>query len=140
MKTIVNRLKHYLDFKNIAISAAETEIGISNASLSKPFKNGTTIKTDTLEKFLITYNDINSEWLLTGKEPMLKSDVVLGISEVDHKYKELADARLDVIDGLKFKIATLEKQLSELNYTQKETFLYKNVAEPAPELTGKKNK
>ena len=72
METIVNRLKSYLDFRNISVSVAESVIGLSNASLSKPFKNGTTIKTDTLEKFLITYKEINSDWLLTGKGSMLK--------------------------------------------------------------------
>ncbi len=68
MKTIVEKLKEYLDNKGIAVSVAEKEIGLSNGSLSKPFNTGTTIKTDTLEKFLIHYNDINSDWLLRDKE------------------------------------------------------------------------
>jgi len=41
MSAIVSRLKSYLIFKNIAVSVAEAEIRLSNASLSKPFKNGT---------------------------------------------------------------------------------------------------
>jgi phage repressor protein C with HTH and peptisase S24 domain len=87
METIVSRLKHYLDFKNISVSVAETEIGISNASLSKPFKNGTTIKTDTLEKFLITYNEISPEWLLTGRGDMLKTDKNAIIEPVESNRK-----------------------------------------------------
>lgn len=67
MKTIVEKLKEYLDNKGIAVSVAEKEIGLSNGSLSKPFNSGTTIKTDTLEKFLIHYADINSDWLLRDK-------------------------------------------------------------------------
>ena len=68
METIVSRLRSYLEFRNVSISSAESYIGLSNASLSKPFKNGTTIKTDTLEKFLESFSDINPEWVLTGKD------------------------------------------------------------------------
>ncbi|TDS50720.1 S24 family peptidase [Myroides indicus] len=74
MKSIVTKLKQYLEHKEIAISYAEKEIGVSNGTLSKPFKNNTTIKTDTLEKFLNKYSDINPEWLLTGKGEMLKDN------------------------------------------------------------------
>lgn len=64
MDTIVHRLKQYLDYTGVNTSAAELAIGVSNGSLSKPFTKDTTIKTDTLEKFLKKYTDINSEWLL----------------------------------------------------------------------------
>jgi phage repressor protein C with HTH and peptisase S24 domain len=67
MESIVARLKQYLDFIGVNTSNAEIAIGVSNGSLSKPFKSETTIKTDTLEKFLKTYADINSDWLLRGK-------------------------------------------------------------------------
>lgn len=140
MKSIVNRLKEYLDYKSISVSVAEKEINISNASLSKPFNNNTSIKTDTLEKFLKSYPDINPDWLLFGKGLMIKNNHNSEVIQNNTNYKELAEARLDIIEGLKFKITTLEKDLSEFKYRQKESFLYPNVAESAPELTGKKNK
>lgn len=71
MRNIVEKLQEYLHFKNIPIAAAEREIGLSNASLSKPFKAKTTIKTDTLEKFLFTYNDINPMWIMDQSSQML---------------------------------------------------------------------
>jgi hypothetical protein len=114
MSSIVSRLRMYLDLKGINVSFAEKEINMSNGSLSKPFKNGTAIKTDTLEKFLFIYTDINSEWLLMGKGKMLKEetkdaakDVTPMINNID--YKEIAEARLEIIEGLKFKIATFDK-------------------------------
>lgn len=110
MKTIVNRLKEYLDYKSISVSVAEKEINISNASLSKPFKNNTSIKTDTLEKFLITYPEISPEWLLTGKGSMLNED-----STPDNiNYKDLADARLEIIEMLKEKVSKLNNDVIEL--------------------------
>lgn len=76
MNNIVGKLKAYLEFKNIAVSVAEKEIGVSNASLSKPFKANTTIKTDTLEKFLKRYDDINPMWILDDDVSMLRTNVI----------------------------------------------------------------
>ena len=133
MGTIVERLKEYIDFKGIAVSIAEKEIGVSNSSLSKPFKAKTTIKTDTLEKFLLFYTDISPEWILTGKGEMIKTQ---SDNNKTHS-KELADARLEIIEFQKEKIALLEKQLSESKYYLKEPILYQDVAEPTPELIKK---
>ncbi|WP_298307168.1 helix-turn-helix transcriptional regulator [Flavobacterium sp.] len=69
-KNIIDRIEIYLNSKGINVSTAEREIGLSNASLSKPFKNKTSIKTDTLEKFLKKYNDVNPSWLLLENGPM----------------------------------------------------------------------
>lgn len=82
-RSIINRIEEYLTRKGIPVSVAEKEIGISNASLSKPFKNGTAIKTDTLEKFLKTYHDIDPNWLLTG---IIKNDSLNYVNEPITEY------------------------------------------------------
>ncbi|MEN5434132.1 S24 family peptidase [Sphingobacterium faecium] len=82
MHSIVTRIKEYLKEKDIAPSIAEREIGTSNGSLSKPFNANTTIKTDTLEKFLKKYSDINPEWLLSGNGGMLKTETITPIPEL----------------------------------------------------------
>lgn len=88
MKTIVERLKEYLDYKGVSPSFAEMEIGVSNGTLSKPFNAKTTIKTNTLEKFLITYKDINPGWLLTGEGSMVKNESVFLEKELPPNDKE----------------------------------------------------
>ena len=84
-------------------------------------------------------NDLSDIDLLKKENTLIKNEVSV--------YKELAEARLEVIEGLKFKIASLEQtiitkdeKIAELKYTQGQSFLYPNVAEPAPELIGKKRK
>ena len=84
-------------------------------------------------------NDLSDIDLLKKENTLIKNEVSV--------YKELAEARLEVIEGLRFKIASLEQtitakeqKIAELKYTQEQSFLYPNVAEPAPELTGKKTK
>jgi len=57
MDRIVSKLKSYLSDNSISARHAEIAIGVGNGTLSKPFLKGTSIKTDTLEKFLNTYSD-----------------------------------------------------------------------------------
>lgn len=57
MDRIVSNIKRYLIDNDIKASQAESAIGVSNGTLSKALSKGTSIKTDTLEKFLNTYKD-----------------------------------------------------------------------------------
>jgi len=72
---IINNISTYLKHKGYTISMAEKKISLANGTLSKAIKDNNTIKTDTLEKFLLAFDDINPEWLLTGKGEMLKSNI-----------------------------------------------------------------
>mgnify|MGYP003600890935 CR=1 FL=1 len=143
----LERIKEYIDFKGITNQSFEKKVGFSNGAFASQLKNKRTIGVDKLENILIVFNDLSAEWLLTGQGNMLKGQITPVVSEVDRTYKELADARLEVIEGLRFKIASLEQtiitkdeKIAELKYTQEQSFLYPNVAEPAPELTNKKTK
>lgn len=129
MDTIVEKLKKYIDFKGIPVSIAEKEIGVSNSSLSKPFKAKTTIKTDTLEKFLFFYSDINPEWLLTGKGSMIANQKI-----VNSDRDQIID---DLIRFQRQRIKELEKEVEGLKKEAKldNPLLY--VAEPAEKLNKK---
>jgi hypothetical protein len=71
---ILNRIKEYLDFKSISISAFERSIGMSNASFGKSLKSNGAIGTDKLENILSVYPDISAEWLLTGRGEMIRNE------------------------------------------------------------------
>lgn len=83
---MLNRLKKYIDYKGISVSAFEKSIGMSNASFGKSLKNGGSIGGDKLEKILSVYPDINAEWLLTGAGEMLKSTTKMNISHIDNEW------------------------------------------------------
>ena len=68
MSVVIDRLKEYLSHRDISVSRAESMIEVSNGTLSKPFKKGTTIKIDTLEKFLNCFDDLNPLWLFRTSE------------------------------------------------------------------------
>lgn len=71
---ILDRIKEYIDHKNISIAAFERSVGMSNASFGKSLKNGKAIGTDKLENILTIYSDINPAWLLTGEGTMLRRE------------------------------------------------------------------
>ena len=62
MSKIVERIKEYMDCRQISIAAFEKSIGLSNASFNKTLKTGGAIGTDKLEKILFAYPDLNPEW------------------------------------------------------------------------------
>lgn len=73
-KNIMGRIKQYLDFKGISNRQLELSTGMSNGSFGSQLKKNKTIGVDRLENILNTYDDINPEWLLTGKGNMLKDE------------------------------------------------------------------
>lgn len=125
------------------------------------------LNSDAIVKILSIYTEVDSEWLLTGKGEMLKkedpeiyvseesrhvfnrgypipeknlSTEIEKLSEINERVVKENKLQAKVIEGLEYKVATLEKQLSEQKYSQTEAFLYRNVAESAPELTKKERK
>lgn len=70
----LQRIKRYLDAKNITVSAFEKESGFSNGAFGSQLKNHKTIGVDKLENILKVYPDINPGWILTGNGTMLKQN------------------------------------------------------------------
>lgn len=65
------RILQFIEFKGINKRTFYIETGISNGVLDK--KSG--LSMDTIEKFYSKYPEINPEWLLTGKDEMLKQNI-----------------------------------------------------------------
>jgi phage repressor protein C with HTH and peptisase S24 domain len=94
MSTVVQKLKQYLEAKGVTVSKAEAMIGVSNGSLAKPFNQNKTIKTDTLEKFLKVFDDLNPAWLFEFKnEP--KKMILDIVNDSTSVYKLRTDRDID---------------------------------------------
>lgn len=63
------RILQFIDFKAINKNVFYKETGLSNGFLDKTGSIGV----DKLEKILLTYPEINVEWLITGDGKMLKT-------------------------------------------------------------------
>lgn len=139
----------YLDFKGISPYKFYQDSGITRGVLSQ--NNGMSEENTT--KFLAYCPDINTEWLLTSRGDMLKSAVPVVEQKVPDDLGKIAlleeNNRLlsstikdkeSIIKGLEFQIKTLEKELAEMKYTQREPIVYPRVAESTPELIKKEIK
>ncbi len=73
MRTIIKQLKIFVESLNVSIRQIEIEIGVSNGTLSRPFKAGKGITTDTLEKFFARYEELNPIWVIKEKGSMILS-------------------------------------------------------------------
>lgn len=69
--TIKERILQYIDYKNIKKDLFFNSIGFSYSNF-KGNNINSEIGSDKLVNILSFYNDINPEWLLTGKGPMLR--------------------------------------------------------------------
>jgi len=105
---MLNRLKQYIDIKHISVSAFEKSIGMSNASFGKSLKNGGTIGADKLEIILNTYPDININWLVLNKGPMLisetKENVIKPTSEEKCPECKVLEAKLKVKEAMIYEL------------------------------------
>ena len=68
---IQERLKQFIEYKGISVSAFERTCGLGNAFVRNIKK---TITIDKLEKILKAYPEINRDWLLTGNGSMIVYD------------------------------------------------------------------
>lgn len=139
----------YLKKQNIVYTPKgfANEINVSTSLITEICKKRTNAGITPIQNLLNRFNEIDGNWLLTGKGSMLKSEAIpVAIVKKEDLGKivilERDNERLkETNDLLRFKVSTLEKELTEFRYnSQKEPVLYKSVAESAPELIKKESK
>lgn len=81
----LERIKKYIDNKGLSIRAFEASVGFSNGAFASQLKNNRTIGVDRLENILRVYEDLNVEWLLTGRGDMLRNNIAVEGAEVEYK-------------------------------------------------------
>jgi len=96
MKNTLQRIKEFIDYKGISIRLFEQSVGMSNGSFASQLKNNKTIGVDKLENILQIYNEINPEWILTGKGEMIlsadnRSSVVRQDDCIKHQDEDLSN-------------------------------------------------
>ena len=97
------------------ISSFEKKIGVGNNSIGTIIRRNSNISGEILSKILISFNDINAEWLMTGKGEMLKQTLSkeYQTNEKINKLEEPTE-NIEVIAAQKKHIATLETIVDDL--------------------------
>ncbi len=68
-----DRLKEYLELQKVSRKDFAEAIGVNYNSLSRMLTEGRSMQTDTIEKVLQYFPNLNARWLITGEgSPELK--------------------------------------------------------------------
>lgn len=70
--SIAERISQFIGNQSISINSFEKTIGASNGLIRKSIANNTEIHGKWLTLIAENYPNLNMDWLLTGKGPMLK--------------------------------------------------------------------
>lgn len=68
---IVDRIKLFIEHKNISLRRFDESIGMSKGYMSRQIKTNASVGGDVLEKIIDAYPELNPIWLLQGKGDML---------------------------------------------------------------------
>lgn len=73
-EALIDRIRTIIEQKGLNASYFAEQIGSSRSVITHILNGRNNPSWDILKKILDKYDDINTEWLLFGKEPMYKSD------------------------------------------------------------------
>lgn len=73
MGNFIERLQYYMSQSGINDNQMTVTAGLSVGLLGKAKNGGKGLSSVSIEKILLAYDDINPDWLLTGRGPMLKT-------------------------------------------------------------------
>ena len=71
-KNIIERLDYFAKERGLNDNKITVDAGLSIGSLGKSRKSKGGLYSDSIEKILCAYPELNPEWLLTGKGEMIK--------------------------------------------------------------------
>jgi transcriptional regulator with XRE-family HTH domain len=99
-----DRITLLIKAKNLTAAQFAEEIGVQKSSISHIISGRNNASLDFIQKILLTYPDVNMDWLMFGKGPLFKS--------ADTAVKVNTDVGLDAVQSLDLTHVDL---FSELN-------------------------
>jgi len=121
--SIIDRLAHFMDAKGLNEHKFCSLTKLSNGLIGKAKKSGGQLKSESIEKILKSFPELNARWLITGEGDMYNSVVgggssVLGKSISENITKESVAAIISshkaLISTYKTHISMLEEKIKEL--------------------------
>jgi len=82
MDNILKRINKMAENEGLGLTSLESKIGASKGVLSRAFAKNTDIQAKWISKIVENYPRYNSEWLLTGKEPMIKGQAIKRVDNI----------------------------------------------------------
>ncbi len=111
---IINRFDEYMHYKGLNDNQVTVQCGLSNGAIGKARINRKGINSQSIEKILSTYKDLDARWLLTGEGEMLGTSPVQADSDTVQILKNQNKELIDTIQELNRELGDKERQLIEL--------------------------
>ena len=115
MENILDRLSKYMKKNGLNNNEITVAAGLSNGLIGNAFTKGKGLNTDTIEKILYAYPDLNVEWLFTGRGKMVRNPSKIDENCVDCLEKDKKITTLqDKLIITQEKIIELQSEISEI--------------------------
>jgi len=72
--TITERLQKYMVHRNLNANKMTVDAGLSVGLIGRAIKKGSGLNSETIEKILLTYTDLNPEWFVSGNGEMIRTN------------------------------------------------------------------
>ncbi len=133
------KFREFLTNREISINKAAKELGIAPSQLQN-ILDGKNYGVKFLFIIMNKYTDFQLDFFSNNNDVLIaKSNDTKKNTPIDYQYKELAEARLEIIQLKDEKIARLEKDLLECKQ-KNESFLRKPIPQATPQLEKKEPK
>lgn len=109
MERAIDRFDFYMKSAGLNDNKVTVQLDLTVGLIGKSRKEGRDLSRPVITKILDYYTDLNSQWLLTGEGPMLKSD------QPENPMEEQPSSNSSLIDYLQRKVAELEGKIDKLN-------------------------
>ena len=113
----IDRFDEYMKIKDLNDNKVTNLLSLSVGTLGKSRKEGRDLSANVIEKILNCFNDINSNWLLTGEGTMFRFDATSDSYEGEDAAKSLKEENEKLNEEneeLRRRIERLEKMVDHL--------------------------
>lgn len=130
-----DRIKQVIEYKNCSVNAFSKMIGVNQSTIQQQLTEDRKISLDIIEKILITFEEISSDWLIMGKGEMLKQDTPYMEQPVEadsrNQFSNLKEAlRQKEIEEMRLQMSQNQKLVSQLmKVIDNNTMIIKNLGE-----------
>ena len=130
-----DRIKKVIDYKNCSVNAFSKMIGVNQSTIQQQLTEERKISLDIIEKILITFEEISSDWLIMGKGEMLKQPQPyiaqpLEADSRNHSNNVFESIKQKEIDEMKLQMFQNQKLVSQLmKVIDNNTMIIKNLGE-----------